>query len=65
MTGVALPVETLQPPLSDAEFARFTRLAARLPRFRFSIGVSEGRILRVAFVILVTANWAYEIHRGV
>lgn len=40
-------------------------LAARLPRFRFSIGASEGRILRVAFVILVTANWAYEIHRGV
>ena len=32
MTGVALPAETLQPPLSEAEFARFTRLAARLPR---------------------------------
>jgi hypothetical protein len=32
MTCAALPTDTLQPPLSETEFARFTRLAARLPR---------------------------------
>jgi hypothetical protein len=40
-----------------------TALVARLPRLRLSFSRSEGRVLRVAFVIMVTANWAYEIHR--
>ncbi len=35
-----------------------------LPRVRFSLSGTELRILRVACVILLAANWAYEIHRG-
>jgi hypothetical protein len=40
-------------------------LVARLPRARLSFGGMEARILRAAFVILLAANWAYEIHHGV
>jgi len=40
-------------------------VAGRLPRFRFSLSGLEARIMRVGFVLLLTANWAYEIHRGV
>jgi len=35
------------------------------PRVRLSLSGKEGRILRAAFVIVLAANWAYEIHRGV
>ena len=38
-------------------------LMGRLPRLRFSLTGWEGRFLRVASIILVAANWAYEIHR--
>ncbi len=40
-------------------------LAGRLPRARLSLSAAEGRILRVACALLLAANWAYEIHRGV
>ncbi len=40
-------------------------LVARLPRVRLSLSGMEGRFLRVACVIILAANWAYEIHRGV
>jgi hypothetical protein len=38
-------------------------LVARLPRLRLSVSRMEGRVLRVAFVITMAANWTYEIHR--
>lgn len=40
-------------------------LMARLPRIRLSLTGVEARILRMACVIVVAANWAYEIHHGV
>lgn len=40
-------------------------LAAVLPRARLSFAGAEARILRVACIVLLAANWAYEIHRGV
>lgn len=40
-------------------------VVAGLPRARLSLNRNEARILRVACVILLAANWAYEIHRGV
>jgi len=40
-------------------------LAAGLPRARLSLGAPEARLARVACVLLLAANWAYEIHRGV
>ena len=40
-------------------------LLAGLPRARLSLSAIEARILQVACVLLVAANWAYEIHRGV
>ena len=40
-------------------------LAAGLPRARLSLGGMEARLLRVACVLLLAANWGYEIHRGV
>lgn len=40
-------------------------LLGRLPRVRLSFSGMEGRLLRVAFVILLAVNWAYEIHHGV
>jgi len=36
-----------------------------LPRLRISLNGWEGRVVRVAAVVLVAANWAYEIRRGV
>jgi hypothetical protein len=36
-----------------------------LPRVRVRFGTMEWRILRVACVVLVLANWAYLIHHGV
>jgi hypothetical protein len=38
-------------------------LLARQPRLRLSLTTTEGHILRIAFVVLAAANWAYEIHR--
>ena len=40
-------------------------LAARLPRVRLSLTGCEARILRWACVVLLAANWAYEIQHGV
>lgn len=40
-------------------------LAAGLPRARLSFGRGEGRLLRLGCALLLAANWAYEIHRGV
>jgi hypothetical protein len=40
-------------------------LAARLPRVRLSLTGGEARLLRWACVLLLAANWAYEIHHGV
>lgn len=40
-------------------------LAAGLPRVRLSLRGGEARFLRIACVLLLLANWAYEIHRGV
>ena len=40
-------------------------LAAGLPRVRFSLRGGQARFLRIACLILLLANWAYEIHRGV
>jgi hypothetical protein len=39
-------------------------LAGKLPRLRFSFSAMEGRFLRLASVIILAANWAYEIHRA-
>jgi hypothetical protein len=39
-------------------------LAGRLPRLRFSLGAAEARLVRVAGVLSVAANWAYVIHRA-
>jgi hypothetical protein len=38
-------------------------LVGRLPRLRISLNGWEGRVIRVASVLLVAANWTYEIHR--
>lgn len=40
-------------------------LLCRLPRLRISLNGWEARVVRVAAVVLVAANWAYEIRRGV
>jgi hypothetical protein len=39
-------------------------LLGHLPRLRLSFGNTEARIFQTAFVILITANWTYEIHRA-
>jgi len=40
-------------------------LLGGLPRIRFSFTGREGRVLKWACLLLVAANWAYEIHHGV
>jgi hypothetical protein len=41
-----------------------TVLLGRLPRLRLSLGRTEGRVLGVAVLVLLAANWAYEICRS-
>jgi len=60
-------------PLAFAGFAGMTLLSlyaagvlvGRLPRVRMSLGGMEARLLRAGLFILLAANWAYLIHRGV
>lgn len=40
-------------------------LAAKLPRLRLAFTTLDARILRLSFVLLIAANWSYEIHHGV
>ena len=38
-------------------------LLGQLPRLRISLNGWEGNVVRVASVVVIAANWAYEIHR--
>jgi hypothetical protein len=38
-------------------------VTAGLPRLRVALGPLDWRFLRVGFMIIIAANWAYEIHR--
>jgi hypothetical protein len=40
-------------------------LLFRLPRLRLALTGQEGRFIRLAFGLIISANWLYEIHHRV